>query len=612
MARQVSNVNILTDTWEIFLLQTNELLGALSNEIVTANSTYGVTGNTAVPRNFELVGQQAANVVIVTDQLRGGNLAGQYATLQVGTNTQISNTTAANIHIGVANSTSFSYMNPVQVSLGNTASNATLSGTTLTVQTSGTVNTVISATQSRIANSTKMSFQTSTGFYAGNTAANASLTDTDLFVYSNATTLTQANGTAFAATNSSGNTLVTADRIRVQTSTSSANMDAIGFRAGIFVGNTTAMAVGANAIVTSSAMQVGNSTANAVQTSAEYTVANTTANASLNPTTLKLGNSSGFATYTANVITTSTPLTITNAVSFWNTLTVNGAVTVANTLTITGNTTFNGNVSIGGTLSLTSPITFTSNTTYSGLATFTANVALQAFTTANNLTTSGNVTFQTTSAVIANNSPGSSGQVLTSNGTSVYWSTVAQAASGITTLNAGNGLSGGGSTSTVNVAVIANSGIIANTTGVFVNASSIAVGTLPYSIIPANIVNTTSSFTFSANQTFSNNITVTQYTETVATGTGTAYTVNLANGSVHRASTTGNITITLPSSVNGKSFTVIVAYGGTHTVTWAGGSTIKWNGGTAPTTTSSVGKIDIFTFFQDGTNTYGTVFGQGF
>ena len=45
MARQVANVDIITDSFEVWLLQTNELLNAFSTEIITANTTVANTGN---------------------------------------------------------------------------------------------------------------------------------------------------------------------------------------------------------------------------------------------------------------------------------------------------------------------------------------------------------------------------------------------------------------------------------------------------------------------------------------------------------------------------------------------------------------------------------------
>lgn len=92
----------------------------------------------------------------------------------------------------------------------------------------------------------------------------------------------------------------------------------------------------------------------------------------------------------------------------------------------------------------------------------------------------------------------------------------------------------------------------------------------------------------------------------------TAFTVDLANGSIQKLTTSGNCTITLPSSVAGKSYVIMVVYGGTHTLTWSGGSTLKWPGGVTPGATSSNGKIDIFSFFCDGTNTYGAIRGVSY
>lgn len=107
------------------------------------------------------------------------------------------------------------------------------------------------------------------------------------------------------------------------------------------------------------------------------------------------------------------------------------------------------------------------------------------------------------------------------------------------------------------------------------------------------------------------NMTATNYTETLYTATGNT-TVALTNGTVQKITTSGATTITLPSSVTGKSFTIMVSYAAADTLTWAGGSTLKWAAGTTPTPTSATGKIDIFNFYQDGTNTYGAIFGQNF
>jgi len=102
------------------------------------------------------------------------------------------------------------------------------------------------------------------------------------------------------------------------------------------------------------------------------------------------------------------------------------------------------------------------------------------------------------------------------------------------------------------------------------------------------------------------------YTEEVNTAnTSTAYTISLADGSFQVLTLTGNATITMPTATAGRSFILLLKQDGTgsRTVTW---STVKWPGGTAPTVTSTASKQDIYSFFADGTNWYGTTVGQNY
>jgi len=153
--------------------------------------------------------------------------------------------------------------------------------------------------------------------------------------------------------------------------------------------------------------------------------------------------------------------------------------------------------------------------TRTGVTTFSANVILG------------------TSGLSANGGFGLAGEVLRSTGTSVYWST-AGGNTGIGTVisvGSGDGLTGGPIESSGSLAVLANTGIVANSLGTFVNASYIATisannatylngqaasfytnasnldtGTIPYARIPANIVNTTASFTITGVHTHNANI----------------------------------------------------------------------------------------------------------
>lgn len=108
------------------------------------------------------------------------------------------------------------------------------------------------------------------------------------------------------------------------------------------------------------------------------------------------------------------------------------------------------------------------------------------------------------------------------------------------------------------------------------------------------------------------NPTVTNYVETLySANTSTAITVSLANGTVQLLTLTGNATITMPAVGAGKSFIVMLkqdATGG-RSVTW---STVVWPSGTAPTITSTANKMDMFSFFSDGTNWYGVTVSQNY
>ena len=104
------------------------------------------------------------------------------------------------------------------------------------------------------------------------------------------------------------------------------------------------------------------------------------------------------------------------------------------------------------------------------------------------------------------------------------------------------------------------------------------------------------------------------YQETTFTAsTSTAYTINIANGSVQYLTLTGNCTYTFPTPVAGKSFTLIQKQDGTggRTVTWP--ASVKWPGGTAPTLTSTASKADKFIFTAvDGSSWLGSNGGQNY
>ena len=120
--------------------------------------------------------------------------------------------------------------------------------------------------------------------------------------------------------------------------------------------------------------------------------------------------------------------------------------------------------------------------------------------------------------------------------------------------------------------------------------------------------------TTSGTQTLTNktatNPTITNYTESVvAIGTvSSSNTIALTSGTVQTATLTASTacTFTMPTATAGKSFVLMLkqaASTGNGTATFTG---VKWSGGTAPTITATAGKMDILSFFADGTNWYGS------
>jgi len=103
------------------------------------------------------------------------------------------------------------------------------------------------------------------------------------------------------------------------------------------------------------------------------------------------------------------------------------------------------------------------------------------------------------------------------------------------------------------------------------------------------------------------------YTEEVhAPAAGSSFTFDFANGTIQGYSTNANTTITLPAVTAGRSFSIQIAYGGAHVLTWAGG-TIAWAGGNAPAFSGASGKTDTVSFMANvaGTKWIGTVFALG-
>ena len=144
----------------------------------------------------------------------------------------------------------------------------------------------------------------------------------------------------------------------------------------------------------------------------------------------------------------------------------------------------------------------------------------------------GNLTVK---AVIANGSIGTAGQTLSSNGSAVYWASVAGTGT-VTQVDTGNGLSGGPITSTGTISVNANNGIVANTSGLFVKAGDNI-------IVNSTGVHASAGVNTDAQYSFTNTVTFTQ-------------TINgTANNSLYlNSKTEGNLNVNSALNSNNTSF----------------------------------------------------------
>jgi hypothetical protein len=156
-----------------------------------------------------------------------------------------------------------------------------------------------------------------------------------------------------------------------------------------------------------------------------------------------------------------------------------------------------------------------------------------------------------------------------------------------------------------------------NTTGTAANVTgTVAIangGTGQTSFAAAGLATLTGTETLT-NKTIEAGTFTNGYTEeTVTANTSTAYTIDLANGSVQILTLTGNCTYTFPTPVAGKSFILVQKQDatGSRTVTWP--ASVDWPSATAPTITATALKADKFVFTAiDGSNWLGSVAGQNY
>lgn len=318
-------------------------------------------------------------------------------------------------------------------------------------------------------------------------------------------------------------------------------------------------------------------------------------------------------------------------------------------------------------------VLYTSNTTGGSRPVF------NVYANTNDATQGGAIRFNTgvdfaSAGIYANNSLGTAGHVLHSNGTGVYWAADDQ---GVTSVATANGLSGGTITSTGTIGVTTGSTLTVNSTGIHVNSAlqvdqiltsnngngtNVKIGDDAW-FGDVNIADTvrimgqqnanngyivfgnenngislgrsgagpltwnsnfavTGTTTLSANLIMANNAitrpVLAGYTEAEVSNTATTgtWSMDCAAANFFELTLTGSITISptnIPPSTRMWAGTIVAkqdATGG-RTITWPTGT--KWPGGVVPPATTTANAIDIWSLmtYDGGTSWIGSLTVKG-
>ena len=549
--------------------------------------------------------------------------------------------TASNT-ITVGNSTSNTFITPGAVSF-----NGTDFQTYIDQQSANAYSNAISYTNNKAANT-----YSNSSLYADNKAANAysnatSYADTKAATaYSNATSYADtAAATAYSnATSYADTKAATAytNAIAYSGNAALAYANAIAYSGNAAQAYTNATAYSSNATnITTGTLSWAQAPTNTVNTSGAFTItgihthnANVVfGNSTINATAFSNTTGTYFTgtTYTAN---NATNLGGTSAASYQlnSTLAANVATLTSNLATyIVANTGLVSNATGVYVNSAYINTISANNTTYfngqsasyytnatnittgtlpwAQAPTNTVNTS-SAFTITGVYTHTANLVVNT--AIIAGGNSGTAGQVLASNGSgNVYWATVTGTGT-VTSVGSSNGISGGPITSSGTLYILANTGLVSNTTGLFVNASyintissnlayyviantgvvsnatgvyvnasyintisannstylnsqpasyytnatNITTGTLPYAQIPANVINTTAAFTITGVYTYNANLTVNATSKVIGT-------IDIASANVLNQTLTDGATVSWDASL-GQIATITL--GGNRTI----------------------------------------------
>jgi hypothetical protein len=278
MSVTITPVDIATDTFTTFIGKVNSVIDALASNVVTTNSS----ANGAVTSgNAQMTGAVHVNV-FSTHSLHGGNNQSS-AVLPITSNVSVGNSTVNvviafnSITLGttVVNSSVVSaganvYANTTAVTVGNSTVNAVLNSTSLTVggvvsNTSGHfsgANVALSLSTLGIGNSTVNAVMNSSVLVVGRIdAATINVSGiTQNSTYLGAGANVYMNATSFFVGNSTVNAVLNQTTLTIGSSI----INSTAWSLGTVAANTTVVRNGANVILETARLFVGNSTVNAV------------------------------------------------------------------------------------------------------------------------------------------------------------------------------------------------------------------------------------------------------------------------------------------------------------------------------------------------------------
>ena len=382
MTKSLANVEVATDSFSSWITRTNDLVTALRNEVITANSTSATPGSTT--GNAEVIGTLSANTLKATN-IQGGNvstntLLGIYGNVSVYSNstgfTTFKVTGGPSVGTGV-------YANADEII---TVSNTSLRGNTsytavyITGNSSYT-NLALNATAGYI--TTNLSI--SGGLH--NITGNVNVDTGTLFIDSVnnrvgiSNTTPNAPLTVTGAANVSGNTAVGGD-LNVSGNTNVTGNTAL----------TGAASLSNTLIVTGLATLNGGlntTTANA------STRVNVGANASLTTTYLSVGNSTVNTFINSISISTYGNLFVTNTTTLSNTALIQGLLTANAGLVVNGTANATSSINVGANVNLSTSVINVSNSVMNTAVTvgqvYVGNTTSYTNVNYNNITTNWNL-----------------------------------------------------------------------------------------------------------------------------------------------------------------------------------------------------------------------------